>query len=130
MHDDFSNLPPSASAQPNPPTPAFDQNCGIDIRQRAIGEIILVETDNGIYELVVVAPSQCLVKVTGTDPRLHQPAVGRFLNSTSVLYPYKVCPAWIGLGCRMLIAFRNANFESGVILSASIRGNGWHFDVF
>jgi hypothetical protein len=115
--DDSSHLPPS-------------QHLGIDVRQRQAGEVILVETDNSIYELTVMVPRQCLVQVTGTDPRLRQPTVGRLLNSTAVLHPHDVRDAWIGPARRMLIAFRNVNFESGVIVSASIRGNGWHFDVF
>jgi hypothetical protein len=125
MHEYLANSEP-----PAPPAPKRDPNLGIDLRKRNVGEAILIETDSGIYELVLVQPQQCLVQVTGTDPRLHTPTIGRLAYSVDALNPADRRDGWIGPAHRLLIVFRNANFESGVVLSASIRGQDWHYDVF
>jgi hypothetical protein len=103
---------------------------GIDIRRQKPGTQILIETDTGLYELIVVRPEESVVRVSGTDPRLHQPVVGRFHRSVYALDPKAALDGWVGKTMKMVIAFRNAPFESGVVLSASVRGTGWHYDVF
>jgi len=122
-------------AVPNPPTTAeapaaLKKQPGIDIRQQQPGTEIIVEADTGLYELVVVRPESGLVEVSGSDPRLRQPVLGQFLHSVNVLDPTAKFDHWIGRATKMVIAFRNAQFESGVVMAATIRCKGWHYDVF
>ena len=110
---------------PSPPSCA-----GVDISRQAIGTMILAETDMGLHELTVVNPLQSIVQVTGTDPQFHKPVLGRFLQSISALDPRERINHWIGRAMRMVIAFRGAAYESGIVLSATVKGPNWHFDVF
>lgn len=103
---------------------------GIDIRERAVGDTILIETDVGVLELVVVQPDAALVRVSGTDYRLHKPTIGRITFSESVVEPPDKRDGWIGPLRRVHIAFLNAIFISGVALSATVRGGRWYYDVF
>jgi hypothetical protein len=109
---------------------ALKKQPGIDIRRQAPGTTIIVETDTGLYELRVVNPVEGVVQVSGTDPRLHQPVLGRFLRSVCASDPQAVLDGHIGRTMRMVIAFRNAEFESGIVVSATVRGEGWSYDVF
>jgi hypothetical protein len=114
------------------PTETFETPArpGIDIRRQAAGTVILVETDMGLHEITVINPCQATVQVSGSDPRFHRPVLGRFLQSVSALNPAAKINGWIGQAMRMVIAFRNAPFESGVVLAATVQGPGWHYDVF
>jgi hypothetical protein len=105
-------------------------NVGIDIRHRHTGETILVETEDGVFELTVTDASQGMVRVSGTDPRLHTLPQGCLTHSINPARPKDRQAFWIGPGLRMIFAFRNAVLESGCVMSATIRGPGWHYDVF
>ena len=127
MHNNFDDYDKTQAATPQS---AIDPNRGVDIRQRKVGETILVETDNGIYELSVVDPVRRLVQVTGTDPRLHTPTIGCLDYSISALNRLDKREAWIGPARRMILVFRNATLVTGAVSAATIRGDGWRFDVF
>lgn len=130
MHDDF-DANDSAEAEVTPaPQPTLDPGVGIDIRQRQRGETILIEAEDGIYEFMVVDPDMQYVQITGSDRRLHRPTIGLLAYSYSALDPNDRRNAWIGPARRLHLVFANASHETGVILSASVRGNNWHLDVF
>lgn len=103
---------------------------GIDIRKQAPNSTILLETDAGVLELRVVRPADGLIEVSSADRRLRQPVVGRLLHSVYALDDTVMLDRWIGKTMKMVIAFSNATFVSGVVLSATVRGQGWHYDVF
>jgi len=132
MHDNFEPYDDAQGEAVTPPLQSVIDHSkqGIDIRQRHVGDTILIETDNGIYELVIVDPTRQYVEVSGTDPRLHTATVGLLDHSFSALDRDDKRQAWIGPARRLVIVFRNAVFETGVVLSASVRGKEWHLDVF
>jgi hypothetical protein len=107
-----------------------DAHPGIDITRQPIGTTILVETDTGLHELIVVNPQQATVQITGSDPRFHKPILGRLLQSVSALEPLVKLNHWIGRAMKMVIAFRGEPYTSGIVLSATVKGPGWHYDVF
>lgn len=100
---------------------------GIDLTRRQPGEVILVETTEGIYEIILDDPKLALALVTGTDLRLRQPTLCQIRQSS---FGNKVFPNWIGLGLRMQFTFRNCVHETTVALSASVSGAGWWYEVF
>ena len=96
---------------------------GIDIQRLAPGTSILLETDTRLFELKVMNPSLGLVEISSTDPALHQATIGQLLSSGTKNW-------WIGKGLAMRIRFRNGIYTSGPVASATVRGKGWHYDVF
>ena len=100
---------------------------GIDVRRLAPGVSILLETDSRLYEFKVINPSLGLVEISSTDPALHQATVGQLLSSTG---PNGGQDWWIGKELAMRIRFRNGIYTSGPVASATVRGKGWHYDVF
>jgi hypothetical protein len=100
---------------------------GIDVRRLPPGTGILLETDTRLYEFKVINPSLGLVEISSTDPALHQATVGQLLFSTGSNGGQDW---WIGKGLAMRIRFRNGVYASGPVASATVRGKGWHYDVF
>lgn len=99
---------------------------GIDISRLAAGTTILVETTQGVYEIVVIEPRISLVEITGTDPRLKKPVTGQLLASNYDAEGKVSLPNWIGKNLRMQFKFHNCVFSCSVSLSARV-GN---YEVF
>lgn len=101
---------------------------GINVTKQRVGTTIMVETDdNHIFEMVVRKPEQGVVEVSGTEPRLKYPTLGvlthSFNEGTRIDH-------WIGQYLKMMFVFRNGNYESKLVTHASLKGEGWQFEVF
>jgi phenolic acid decarboxylase len=103
---------------------------GIDISRLAPGTTVIVETTQGIIELVVLNPTVGLVRVSGTDPKIKEPVNCQMTQSCYDLKGLITLPKWIGKDLRMQLTFRNANLHCSTTVSATVRGKGWHYDVF
>jgi hypothetical protein len=103
---------------------------GIDIAKQPAGTTILVETTQGIYELVVKKPEISLVEVTSTDPRLHKGTLAQLNFSTYDIQGRIALPHWIGKSLRMQLSFKNTLYPCSAAISAAIVGDGFHFEVF
>ena len=105
----------------------------IDVARLPIGATILVETDLDVMEMQLAQLDPIMVNITSTDPRLKQPTLGRLLHSIPsgpLQQPSQVYPGQIVKGMRIVFQFRNGNYESSIVRSASVSGPDWHYDVF
>jgi len=91
---------------------------------------IFVETDNHLFEIVVVDPVKRLIEISGTDPVLKAATIGQYLCGIYALDESVRIADWIGRTLRMSIKFRNGIFLSGPVVSAGIIGPGWRYEVF
>ena len=102
----------------------------IDVRKLAPDTKILVEAGPYIYELRILDGSGG-VEVTSSDPRLKGPIVGYYLSGfydadDIITLPWRIAPA-----LRMKIRVRVCSFYlSAPVLSASLAGKGYHYEVF
>jgi len=121
----------SADITPVPPAPASPPNeVGINITKQKIGTIIMVETEDGhLFEMVVRSPKHGVVEVSGTEQRLRYPTVGSLGYSISDDKKTRI-DNWIGQYLKMMLVFRNGNYESKLVTHASLKGEGWQFEVF
>jgi len=112
-----------ASVSPSP-----TGEIGINVTKQKIGTTIMVETeDNQIFEMVVRKPKLSVVEVSGTEPRLKYPTFGVLTHS----FDEKTrIDHWIGQYLKMTLVFRNDNYESKPVIHASLKGEGWQFEVF
>jgi len=103
---------------------------GIDVTKQKIGTTLFIETEDGqLFEMKVVTPAKGVVEVHGTDPRLKAPVLGVLTHSFSGDKRTQI-NHWIGLLLKMALVFRNGNLESGPVVHATIKGEGWSYDVF
>ena len=102
----------------------------IDISRLPVGMTVIVETTQGVMELVVLNPTQGLVRVSGTDPKIREPVNCQMTQSCYDLQGLITLPKWIGKDLRMQLTFKNATLNCSVTVSATVRGKGWHYDVF
>lgn len=103
---------------------------GIDITKQKIGTTIMVETeDDHLFEMVVKKPEQGVVEVTGTELRLKHPTLGCLAHSHTD-DKKTLINHWIGQYLKMMLVFRNGNYESKPVTHVSLKGEGWKFDVF
>lgn len=102
---------------------------GIDLRLLKLGTIVFLETNLCLYELKVL-DSDCLIEISSTDDALKQPTIGRFVASIYPIDPAVRLEEWIGQNLVMEIRFRNGNYLSGPIISASLKGSDWNYEVF
>lgn len=101
---------------------------GINVPALPPGTVILIETTANVYELRVIGASH--VEVSGTDARFHTPVIGRFVQSVYDPEATMTFADWIGANLRMDIEFKNATFRSTPVISASVIGKGYKYDVF
>jgi len=109
---------------------ALRREAGIDLHQMKPGTIAFLETNLCLYELKVLNPINCIVEISGTDEALKQIVVGQFIASIYPIDPTIRLEGWIGRNLAMEIRFRNGKYVSGPIISASLKGIGWSYDVF
>ncbi len=103
----------------------------VDITRQRIGTNILVETTQGIVEIDVLNPSEGLIRVAGTDPKIKEPKVCRFLQSDYDIQGLIFLPKCIGKEMRMKISFANATFHCSMTVSAAVQlKNGSYYNVF
>lgn len=102
----------------------------IDITRQPVGTNILVETTQGIIEMVVLNPETALVRVSGTDPKIREPVNCQMTQSLYDLEGRITLPKWIGKEMRMQLTFKNASLNCSATVSAMVRGKSWHFNVF
>jgi phenolic acid decarboxylase len=102
----------------------------IDITRQPVGTTIIVETTQGIIEMVVLKPDVALVRVSGTDPKIKEPVNCQMTQSLYDLKGIITLPKWIGKELRMQLTFKNASLNCSATVSAVVRGKGWHYDVF
>jgi phenolic acid decarboxylase len=102
----------------------------IDISRLPVGATIIVETTQGIIEMVVLNPTAGLVRVSGTDPKIREPVNCQMTQSFYDLEGKVRLPKWIGKEMRMQLTFKNASLNCSATVSAVVRGKGWHYDVF
>lgn len=102
----------------------------MDVTRLPAGTKIIVETTQGVYELVIDNPQISLVSIRGTDPRLKEPITGQLVASHYDHEGRVSLPNWIGKNLRMHIKFLNCEHTCSVSLSARVEGDGWHYDVF
>lgn len=112
-----------ASVSPSP-----TGEIGIDITKLKLDTIIMVETeDNHIFEMIVRKPEHGVLEISGTEPRLKHSTLGVLTHSfdekTQINH-------WIGQYLKMMLVFRNGNYESKLVAHASLKGEGWQFEVF
>jgi hypothetical protein len=103
---------------------------GIDIARQPVGITIIVETTQGIIEMEVLNPTRGIVRVVGTDPKIQNPVVCQMTQSCYDMQSTISLPKWIGKDLRMQLTFNNANLHCSMTVSATVRGKGWHYDVF
>lgn len=107
---------------------------GVDLTKQKIGTVILVETeDNHLFEMEVTVPEKGVVKVSGTEPRLKHPVLGVLIYSSSGKLGDKhrvQIDHWIGKLLGMSLIFKNGSYESKPVIHASLKGDGWRYDVF
>ncbi len=120
---------------PTLPTPeealtALKAQPGIDLSKLAKNTKIIVETDSHLFEIKVLDPATGHVEINGTAPQLRQPTVGQYLRSIYVLDARVGIDKWIGRTMQMFLRFRNGDFLSGPVVTASVSGPGWSYDVF
>lgn len=109
---------------------ALRREPGIDLRLLKPGTIVFLETNLCLYELKVLDSNHCLIEISSNDDALKRPTTGQFVAS---IYPVdsKIrLDGWIGRNLVMEIRFRNGNYLSGPIISASVKGVDWSYDVF
>jgi hypothetical protein len=104
------------------------QEPGIDVTRLKVGMRLMVETEQAIYEMRVLHQGLSLVEISSSDPVLRQPTVGQFIGSQ--LPPACAVPNWIGKGLSMHLRFRNGDYFSAPVLSAEVKGDTWHYDLF
>ena len=109
---------------------ALRREPGIDLGSLKPGTIVLLETNLCLYELKVLNPYACLVEVSSTDEGLKHSTIGQFMASIYPADPAIRLKGWIGQNLVMEIRFSNGNYLSGPIISTSLKGEGWHYDVF
>jgi len=117
------------------PTPeealaALKKQPGIDITKQQAGHRILVETDNSLFDIEVLNPAAKLIKVYGTTPALRGTVIGQYVKGVYVLDGKVSIDNWIGRTMRMLLHFRNGDFLSGPVITATVSGPGWKYDIF
>jgi hypothetical protein len=117
------------------PTPeealaALKSQPGIDLTKQKKGTRIIVETDSLLFEIVVLDPARCLIEVASTTPLLREPTIGQYLRGVYVLDASVGIDHWIGRTMQMFLHFRNGDFLTGPVVTASIAGPGWTYDVF
>ena len=107
---------------------APDDETGIDITKLEIGVAILVGTEDGcLFEMIVKKPEFGVVEVSGTEPRLKLPTLGVLTHSFDVKTNINF---WIGKYLKMMLVFRNGNYESKPVTHASLKGEDWQYEVF
>ncbi len=108
---------------------------GIDVSKRRTDETIFVETigrqGTHLYEITILDPSQGVVEVNSTWPALHHRPRGQYVHGLHVQndhqhYPY----LWIAKGMRLVFRFANGFHITGTVMSGSVSGEGWKYDVF
>jgi len=107
-----------------------DGEIGIDITKQKVGTTIMVETEDGqLFEMIIRKSEQGVVEVSGTEPRLRHPTLGTlaysFTDNKRTLINH-----WIGQYLKMRLVFRNGNYVSKLVTHASLKGEGWQFEVF
>ena len=102
----------------------------IDITRLPVGSNIIVETTQGIIEIVVLNPTVGLIRVSGTDPKIKEPVNCQLTQSCYDLDGKIKLPKWIGKDLRMQLTFKNASLHCSSTVSATVLGKGWHYDVF
>lgn len=103
----------------------------INLSRLKAGTRVLLETTEGVWCFRIVDPALCLIEVEGTDHRFqHQAKLGRFLKS---MEPTKdgseangeLVECWV-----FSVQFADVVFISEPVLTASIEGDDWKYDVF
>ena len=88
----------------------------IIISKLSKGTRVLLEAKDGCYELLVTKPAGSIVQIT--VPRLGPAnACGQMLDD-------------IQQGEKFTVRFKNGTRVSGPVLSATVYGDGWHYDIF
>jgi len=105
---------------------------GIDLRRLTAGTAILVVAEPYLYELTITYRIRSLVTVNSNDPALRGSPQGQVIQSR---LNDSMRPCWIGRGLAMEIRFRNGNYVSPPVTSASVRGlrddgTAWSYEVF
>jgi len=103
----------------------------IDLTRQSVSTTIIVETTQGIIELVVLNPETALVQVSGTDPKIKQPVNCQMTQSFYDLEGRITLPKWIGKDLRMQLTFKNTSLNCSATVSAAVRlKNGSYYNVF
>lgn len=109
-------------------------NPSFDVTRLPVGTTILVETDLEVIEMKVVQAKQAVLEITSTAAALHQPTLGELLYSAWPNDPTLLRKACIVKDFRMVFRFRNGEYATSIVRSASVRGmkhgQPWHYDVF
>ena len=98
---------------------AVDQihSASIQIANLEKGVIVFVETENAIYEFTVRIPDQCVVAINTNDNRFEE---GQLVCiNTPILWG----------DCIRMIVGETAQFSKRVN-GATVKGEGWNYDVF
>jgi hypothetical protein len=102
----------------------------INLTKMQVGTKVVVETTQGVYELVVENPRHAVVSITGSDPRLHRPLYCQVKRSIydsrgQITLEYRIAKS-----LRMELKFLHGPFICSPTLSARVQGRGWYYDVF
>lgn len=90
----------------------------IHVDRLKAGTVILVETEDAIYELEVLNPETAMVEVNTNDTRLKE------IQAALINGPIR----WGS--CMPLVLTTNSTLYSRKCVGATIRGDGWSYDVF
>jgi hypothetical protein len=99
----------------------------VNLSRLKVGDAIYAETDLAVYEFILVDPALRLVRVTSTDDRLKQSQQAEFLRSV------RGGQAVVGLivpAGKMQFQVSSTLYQSGPVVHVTVRGNGYHYDVF
>ena len=119
------------------PTPeealeALKSQPGIDLTKQKKGTSIIVETDSLLFEIVVLDPGQSVDRSREYGRRScgSRRLASTFGASTSLDASVGI-DNWIGRTMQMFHHFRNGDFSlTGPVVTASIAGPGWNYEVF
>lgn len=102
----------------------------IDLRKLKVGDTILIETEQHVWELGVIDPEELIVSVVGTDPRFRhrRPVQGYFLGSSTTDKSGTLLGS-IVKGWAFEVRFADADLVSNPVVSARVSGKGWHYDA-
>jgi hypothetical protein len=123
-----NNVTPEQDKAATTPSPS------IFLKSLKKGTTLLLEGETDIYELTVRYPEHGIVDVSSNLPALRMGTVGQFMFSVRWSDPGTRLNS-IQQGWAMMLRFRNGEFQTQPILSASVNGkredgSRWSYDVF
>jgi hypothetical protein len=128
MSEDYN-----ANSEPTPTDPAT-LPLYINPKMLKRGTALILAGESDIYELTLLYPEHGIAEITSNLPPLRAVTVGQFLFSVRWDQP-GVRRNVIQQGWALMLRFRNGEYQTQPILTASVHGqcedgSRWSYDVF